>query len=122
MKKQRKIIHKISNKFKNTEQAKYQPLKSGQNQDEQAKYKQLKSEQKKKIETFFQHIASNASVDFTSQEIQDFQNAVGEMLERIRTRVNPLVTNRLSRPYHLDDSTFNFRGIESDFSFFIIFR
>ena len=31
--------------------------------------------------------------------------------------VNPLVTNGLSHPYHLDESTFSFSGIRSDFSF-----
>ena len=31
-------------------------------------------------------------------------------------RVNPLVTNGLSHPYQLDESTFNFRGIRSNFS------
>ena len=48
----------------------------------------LTAEKKKKLEEFFQHIISNAPVDFTSQEIQDIQNAVSTMLERIRTRVN----------------------------------
>ena len=31
----------------------------------------------------------------------------------------PLVTNGLSHPYYLDESTFIFRGIRSDFSFLI---
>ena len=32
---------------------------------------------------------------------------------------NPLVTDGLSHPYHLDESTLIFRGIRSNFSFFI---
>ena len=35
--------------------------------------------------------------------------------------INPLVTNGLSHPYHLDESTFIFRGIWSDFSFLFHF-
>ena len=31
--------------------------------------------------------------------------------------VNPLVTNGLSNPYHLDESIFNFRGFGINFSF-----
>ena len=34
---------------------------------------------------------------------------------------NPLVTNGLSHPYHLDESTFIFRGIGSIFSFLFHF-
>ena len=33
--------------------------------------------------------------------------------------INPLVTNGLSHHYHLDESTFNFRGSRSVFSFFV---
>ena len=32
--------------------------------------------------------------------------------------INPLVTNGLSRPYHLDESTFIYRDTRIDFSFF----
>ena len=32
-------------------------------------------------------------------------------------RLNPLVMNGLSHPYHLDESTFIFRGFRCDFSF-----
>ena len=35
--------------------------------------------------------------------------------------INPLVTNGLSIPYHLDESIFIFRGIRSHFSFSIHF-
>ena len=31
---------------------------------------------------------------------------------------NPYVTNGLSHPYHLDESTFKIRGFRSDFYFF----
>ena len=34
---------------------------------------------------------------------------------------NPLVTNGLSHPYHLDEFTFNFRGIGSNFLFLFHF-
>ena len=44
--------------------------------------------QREKLEEFFHHITSIASVDYTNQEIKDIQNAVSIMLERIRTRVN----------------------------------
>ena len=50
--------------------------------------KPLNQAQKKKLESFFQHIISKAPVDFTSPEIQDIQEAVQTMLERIRERVN----------------------------------
>ena len=35
--------------------------------------------------------------------------------------LKPLVTNGLSHPYHLDESTFIYRGSRGDFSFFISF-
>ena len=50
--------------------------------------KPLNQAEKKKLESFFQHIISKAPVDFTSPEIQDIQEAVQTMLERIRERVN----------------------------------
>ena len=37
------------------------------------------------------------------------------------TTINPLVTNGLSHPFQLDESTFIFRGIRSDFSFLFYF-
>ena len=37
------------------------------------------------------------------------------------TVFNPLVTNGLSHPYHLDESTFIFRGIKSKISFLFHF-
>ena len=36
-------------------------------------------------------------------------------------KFNPLVTNGFSHPYHLDESTFIYRGIRSDFSFLFHF-
>ena len=33
--------------------------------------------------------------------------------------ISPLVTNGLSHPYHLDESTFIFRGIRSNFAFLL---
>ena len=36
----------------------------------------------------FQHIISNASIDFNKREIHDIQTAVNKMLQKIRTRVN----------------------------------
>ena len=35
--------------------------------------------------------------------------------------VNPLVTNGLSHPYHLDESSFIFRGFRNNFFIFNIF-
>ena len=35
--------------------------------------------------------------------------------------LTPLVTNGISHPYHLDESTFNFRVIRSDLSFLFHF-
>ena len=35
--------------------------------------------------------------------------------------INPCVTNGLSNPYHFDESTFIFRGIGSNFFYFISF-
>ena len=35
--------------------------------------------------------------------------------------INPLVRSGLPHPYHLDESTFIYRGIRSDFSFYFIF-
>ena len=65
-----------------------QPLESGTRIDQPLPYQPLESEQREKLEEFFQIIISNASVDFTNKEIQDIQNAVSIMLEKIRTRVN----------------------------------
>ena len=56
--------------------------------DEQTKNKPLNQARKKKLEAIFQHIISNAAVDFTSPEIQDIQDAIHALFERIRTRVN----------------------------------
>ena len=50
--------------------------------------KALIPEKKKKLEEFFHHIITNAPVDITNREIQDIQNAVFTMLEKIRTKVN----------------------------------
>ena len=36
--------------------------------------------------------------------------------------INPLVMNGVSHLYYLDESTFNFRGIRSNFHFYFIFR
>ena len=36
--------------------------------------------------------------------------------------LNPLVTNGISHPYFLDESTFILGDFRSDFSFFFIFR
>ena len=41
-----------------------------------------------KLDDLLQHIVSSAPVNFTNEEIQDIQNAVYTMLERIMTRVN----------------------------------
>ena len=38
-----------------------------------------------------------------------------------KPEINPLVTNGLSHIYHLDDSTFIFRGTRRDFSFLFNF-
>ena len=59
-----------------------------QTQDEQVEYDPLNQAQKEKLESFFQHIILNASLDFTSPEIQHVQDAVQTMLKKIRTRVN----------------------------------
>ena len=48
----------------------------------------LQPTKRKKLATYFQHITSNASLDFTSPEIRDIQDAVHTLLERIKTRVN----------------------------------
>ena len=52
------------------------------------RYQSLNLKQRERLGEFFQYIISNAPVDYTNQEIQDIQNAVSIMLERIRTRVN----------------------------------
>ena len=39
----------------------------------------------------------------------------------IKSKFNPYVTNAHSYPYHLDESTFIFRGIRSSFSFLFHF-
>ena len=41
--------------------------------------------------------------------------------DNIYVSINPLVTNGLSHPNHLDESTFSLRGIRSDFSFLFHF-
>ena len=65
-----------------------QTTNTEQTKDEQVTNKPHKQGQKKKLKSFFQHIILNAPVDFSIQEIQDIQDAVHTMLERIRTRVN----------------------------------
>ena len=55
--------------------------------------------------------------NFTKTEVTNRRN-----LQQVQTAsINPLLTNGLSHPYHLDESTFNFRGIRSDFSFLFHF-
>ena len=63
-------------------------LSIDQTDNEQIINNPLNEEQKKKLESFFQHIILNAPLDYTSQEIEDIQYAIHEMLERIMTRVN----------------------------------
>ena len=70
------------------EKNKQQPLKFKQTQDQEKKLRSLKPEQREKLKELFQHILSNAPIDFTSKEIQDIQKAVNTMLDRIKTRVN----------------------------------
>ena len=50
--------------------------------------RELTTEQRDKLEEFFNHIISNATVNYTYPEIQDIQTAMDTMLERIKTRVN----------------------------------
>ena len=66
----------------------YPSLTFEQMPDQRLKYPSLTSEKMEKLEKHFQHIISNAQVDFANQEIQDIQKAVYTMLERIRIRVN----------------------------------
>ena len=49
---------------------------------------QLKPEQKHRLEELFQHIVTNAAVDFDNQELKDIQAALNIMLERIMIQVN----------------------------------
>ena len=42
-------------------------------------------------------------------------------MKGLKRRFNPLMTNGFSHPYHLDESTFIFRGIRSIFSFLFHF-
>ena len=50
--------------------------------------KDLAPEQKHKLEELFQHIVTNAAVDFDNQELKDIQAALNIMLERIMIQVN----------------------------------
>ena len=43
------------------------------------------------------------------------------LISEPRHSINPFVTNGLSHFYHLDESTFVFRGIKSNFSFLFHF-
>ena len=55
--------------------------------------------------------------NFTKTEVTNRRN-----LQQVQTAsINPLLMNGLSHPNHLDESTFNFRGIRSDFSFIFHF-
>ena len=63
-------------------------LKTIKSEDQPLKYTTLRAEQKEKLEELYGYIISNAPIDFTLQEINDIQNAVQNMLERIRMRVN----------------------------------
>ena len=62
--------------------------KAGTSGDEGFNYPSLRNEQREKLEEFYRYIVSNASVDFSKQEINDIENAVHTMFERIRSRVN----------------------------------
>ena len=78
-------------KYQPTEQPRdqrfeYQPTK--QTPDHRLEYQSPTFEQRERLKQFFQHIIANASVDYTSPEIQDIKTAVDTMLERIKTRVN----------------------------------
>ena len=55
------------------------------------------TEQREKLEEFFQHIISNATVDFTNPEIQDIQTAMDTMLERIKIRINSRGVFKIAR-------------------------
>ena len=51
-----------------------------------------------------------------------FGNGQGNLIYiHLLTVLNPLVTNGICHPFHLDDSTFFFRVIRSDFSFLLHF-
>ena len=53
------------------------------------------------------------------EEDEDGYDGCSEYLysKYISDEFNPYVTNELSHPYHLDESTFVIRGIRSEFSF-----
>ena len=55
---------------------------------ESQKHALLNSKQKEKLGNLFQHIISNAQVDFSNREFKDIRKAVHTMLARIRDRVN----------------------------------
>ena len=80
----------ITNKphYQRREENNYQTTNIEQTHDAQFEYNSFNQVRNKKLESFFQRIILNAPVDFTSPEIQDIQDAVHTMLERIRTRVN----------------------------------
>ena len=89
-------------------QLKYQPTEPPRDQrfeyhpteqtpDQRLEYPSLTSEPREKLIQFFHHIIANASVDYTNPEIQDIQNVVYTMLERIRTRVNSRGIFRIAR-------------------------
>ena len=81
---------------KREHQYEYQPSEQNQNkrlklettQVRRLSYPTLEPEQRLKLEEHFQHIISNAAIDFTKDEMKDIQAAMKTMLERIRTRVN----------------------------------
>ena len=81
---------------KREHQYEYQPSEQNQNkrlklettQVRRLSYPTLEPEQRLKLKEYFQHIISNATIDFTQDEMKDIQTAMKTMLERIRTRVN----------------------------------
>ena len=81
---------------KREHQYEYQPSEQNQNkrlklettQVRRLSYPTLEPEQRLKLEEHFQHIISNAAIDFTKDEMKDIQAAMKTMLKRIRTRVN----------------------------------
>ena len=78
----RELQHELSNQHQTKR------FKLETTQVRRLSYPTLEPEQRLKLEEHFQHIISNAAIDFTKIEMKDIQAAMKTMLERIRTRVN----------------------------------
>ena len=71
--------------------------KSAGQKDKLSSYKNLSRSQEDKLNSILEELVTKVGVDFSCPEIQDIQDAVSEMIERIKTGINERGLFRISR-------------------------